>query len=175
MFAEGASLKTSQGLFVFGGANGITIFNSNDVNNNSIPPNVFLTDLKLFNKSIVAGDNSILEKPIYDTKEISLAHDQNNITIEFTALHFSNPGKNTALYRLENFESLWRDAGSQHSAFYPNLSPGEYLFRVKAANNNGVWNEEGASLIIIIKSPWYQTWWAYVLYLLGFVSGYSVA
>ena len=64
------------------------------------------------------------------------------------------------LYKLENFENVWRDAGSQHSAFYPNLPPGEYLFRVKAANNNGVWNEEGASLKIIIKSPWWKTWWA---------------
>ena len=169
LFAEGASLKTSQGLFIFGGANGITIFSSNDVNNNSIPPKVFLTDLKLFNKSIIPGDNSILEKPIYETKEIILAYDQNNISIEFTALHYSNPNKNITLYRLENFENVWRDAGSQHSAFYPNLSPGEYLFRVKAANNNGVWNEQGASLIIIIKSPWYQTWWAYSLYIIGFI------
>jgi serine phosphatase RsbU (regulator of sigma subunit)/ligand-binding sensor domain-containing protein len=170
LFAEGSSLKTSDGHFIFGGANGITIFSSNDVNNNSIPPKVFLTDLKLFNKSIIPGDNSILKKPIYETKEIILAHDQNNISIEFTALHFSNPGKNITLFKLENFENVWRDAGSQHSAFYPNLSPGEYLFRVKAANNNGVWNEEGASLKIIIKSPWWQTWWAYALYLLGFVS-----
>ena len=169
LFAESASLKTSQGLFIFGGANGITIFSSNDVNNNSIPPKVFLTDLKLINKSIVPGDNSILEKPIYETKEIFLAHDQNNITIEFTALHFSNPSKNKMLYKLENFENVWRDAGSQHSAFYPNLSPGEYFFRVKAANNNGVWNEEGTLLKIIVKSPWYKTLWAYSLYLVGFV------
>ena len=169
LFAESASLKTSQGLFIFGGANGITIFSSNDVNNNSIPPKVFLTDLKLFNTSIVPDDNSILEKPIYETKEIFLAHDQNNITIEFTALHFSNPSKNKTLYKLENFENVWRDAGSQHSAFYPNLPPGEYLFRVKAANNNGVWNETGVSLKIIIKSPWWQTWWAYSFYFIGLV------
>ena len=169
LFAEGAYLKTSQGLFIFGGANGITIFSSNDVNNNSIPPKVFLTDLKLFNKSVIPGKKSILEKPVYETKEIVLAHYQNNISIEFTTLHFSNPSKNKTLYKLENFENIWRDAGSQHSAFYPNLPPGEYLFRVKAANNNGVWNETGASLKIIIKSPWWQTWWAYSLYMVGFV------
>jgi serine phosphatase RsbU (regulator of sigma subunit)/ligand-binding sensor domain-containing protein len=170
LFAEGACLKTLQGLFIFGGANGVTVFSSNDVNNNSIPPKVFLTDLKLFNKSVIPGDNSILKKPIYDTEEIILAHDENNISLEFTALHYSNPNKNITLYRLENFENVWRDAGSQHSAFYPNLPPGEYLFQVRAANNNGVWNEEGASLKIIIKSPWWQTWWAYAIYLLGFVS-----
>ena len=169
LFAEGAALKTSQGFFIFGGANGITIFSSNDVNNNSIPPKVFLTDLKLFNKSIIPSDNSILEKPIYDTKKITLAHDQNNISLEFTALHYSNPNKNITLYRLENFENVWRDAGSQHSAFYPNLPPGEYLFRVTAANNNGVWNETGASLRIIINSPWWQTLWAYIIYFFAFV------
>ena len=161
LFADGAYLKTSDGYYIFGGANGITVFNSDDLKNNSSPPKVFLTDLKLFNKSIVPGKESILEKPIYETKEIILAHDQNNISIEFTALHFSNPGKNKTQYKLENFENVWRDAGSQQSAFYPNLSPGEYLFRVKAANNNGVWNETGTSLKIIIKSPWWQTWWAY--------------
>jgi len=170
LFAEGSSLKTSDGHFIFGGANGFTVFSSNDVNNNSSPPKVFLTDLKLFNKSIIPGVNSILEKPIYETKEIILAHDQNNISLEFTALHYSNPTKNITLYRLENFETDWRDAGSQHSVFYPNLSPGEYLFQVKAANNNGVWNETGASLKITIKAPWWQTWWASLLYIIGFVS-----
>jgi serine phosphatase RsbU (regulator of sigma subunit)/ligand-binding sensor domain-containing protein len=171
LFAEGACLKTSQGLFIFGGANGISVFGSNDVNNNSIPPKVFLTDLKLFNNSIIPGDNSILEKPIYETKEIILAHDQNNISLEFTALHYSNPSKNKTLYRLKNFENVWRDAGSQHSAFYPNLPPGEYLFQVKAANNNGVWNEEGVSLKIIIKPPWWKTTWAYASYFVLFLAG----
>ncbi|MFZ1292111.1 MAG: two-component regulator propeller domain-containing protein [Melioribacteraceae bacterium] len=168
LFAESAYLKTSKGLFIFGGANGITVFNSNDVNNNSIPPKVFLTDLKLFNKSVIPSKNSILEKPIYETKEITFSYEQNNISLEFITLHYSNPYKNKTLYKLENFENVWRDAGSQHSAFYPNLSPGEYLFQVKAANNNGVWNEEGASLKIIIKSPWWQTTFAYIGYFFMF-------
>lgn len=168
LFADFSYLKTSGGYYIFGGANGITVFNSKDLKNNSSPPKVFLTELKLFNESIVPGKGSILEKPINETKEIILAHDQNNISIEFTAIHFSNPSKNKTLYKLENFENAWRDAGSQHSAFYPNLPPGEYLFRVRAANNNGVWNENGASLRIIIKSPWWLTWWAYSLYAIGF-------
>lgn len=169
LFADFSYLKTTGGYYIFGGANGITVFKSDDLKNNFSPPKVFLTDLKLFNKSVVPGKESILEKPIYETKEIILAHDQNNISIEFTALHFSNPGKNKTLYKLENFENVWRDAGSQQSAFYPNLSSGEYLFRVKAANNNGVWNETGASLKIIIKSPWWQTLWAYSFYFIGLV------
>lgn len=170
LFADFSYLKTMGGYYIFGGSNGITVFNSNVLKNNSNPPKVFLTDLKLFNKSIVPGTESILEKPIYETKEIILAHNQNNISIEFTALHFSNPGKNRTQYKLENFENVWRDAGSQQAAFYPNLPPGEYLFRVKAANNNGVWNETGVALRIIIKSPWWQTWWAYSLYLVALLT-----
>jgi serine phosphatase RsbU (regulator of sigma subunit)/ligand-binding sensor domain-containing protein len=164
LFSDGSYFKSSQGYYFFGGANGITIFTSNDINSNSIPPKVFLTDFKLFNKSIIPGSESILKKPIYESKEIVLAHDQNNISIEFTTLHYSNPKKNKTLYKLDNYENIWRDAGNQLSAFYPNLPPGEYVFRVKAANNNGIWDEQGATLKIIVTSPWWQTWWAYSFY-----------
>lgn len=164
LFADGSCLKTSQGLFIFGGSNGITLFRGNDINKNTIPPKVFLSDLKLFNKSVIPGDNSILEKPIYETKEIVMEYDQNNISLEFIVIHYSNPNKNNAAYKLENYENEWREVGNQHSAFYPNLPPGKYVFRVKAANNNGVWNEEGASLRIIIYPPWWKTTTAYVGY-----------
>ncbi len=168
LFADGSYLKTSRGQFIFGGSNGITVFNSNDVNTNSTPPKVFLTDLKLFNKSVIPGDQSILKNAIYESKEIMLAHDQNNISIEFAAIHYSNPSKNNCAYNLENYDNEWREVGTQHTASYPMLPPGEYVFRVKAANNNGVWNEEGASLRIIINPPWWNTFWAYGLYLLIF-------
>ncbi len=166
LFADGAYLKTSHGLYIFGGSNGITIFNDKDVANNSIPPLMFLTDLKLFNKSVMSGENSILKNPIYDTKEITLPYDQKNISIEFMALHYSNPLKNKCAYKLENYDNEWRDAGNQHIATYPMLPPGEYIFRVKAANNNGVWNEQGVSLRIIISPPWWKTIWAYIVYFL---------
>jgi signal transduction histidine kinase/ligand-binding sensor domain-containing protein len=168
LFADGAYLKTSRGQFIFGGSNGITIFNANDVNTNSTPPKVFLTDLKLFNKSVVPGEQSILKKAIYETREITLAHDQNNISIEFAAIHYSNPSKNKSSFKLENYDEEWREAGTQRTASYPMLPPGEYIFRVKAANNNGVWNEEGATLRIIINPPWWNTFWAYGLYLILF-------
>ena len=129
LFSDGAYLKTSRGLFIFGGANGITVFKANDVNNYSLPPRVFLTDLKLFNKSIIPGDRSVLKNPIDETYQVILAHDQNNISLEFTAIHYSNPNKNKTLYRLENFENVWRDAGSQHSAFYRNLPPVNICFK----------------------------------------------
>ena len=171
LFADGSYLKTSDGHFIFGGSNGITVFNGNDITTNSQPPRVLLTDLKLFDKSVIPGNQTVLKNPIYDTKEILLAHDQNNISIDFMALHYSNPSKNQCAYKLENYDNDWREVGNQHEASYPKLPPGNYVFHVKAANNNGVWNEEGASLKITINPPWWNTYWAYSLYLLLFALG----
>ncbi|TDQ17034.1 two component regulator with propeller domain [Algoriphagus boseongensis] len=170
-FADRSYLKTSDGKFLFGGSNGITVFDPESVRKDSKPPIVFLTDFKLFNKSLVVGENSLLSKPIYETESIALAHDQNNISIEFTALHFSNPAKNRFAYKLEKFDNDWREISSLQSAYYPNLPPGEYIFRVKAANNNGVWNEEGATLAILVREPWWNTIWAYSLYGVLFLAG----
>ena len=164
LFSDGSFLKTSTGLFVFGGSNGITIFNPDASIQTSVPPKVFLTDLKLFNRSILPGKNSILKKPIYETEHLTLPHNKNNISIDFIAIHYSDPAKNRYSYKLENYDNEWRNAGDQHEAFYPNLPPGEYTFRVKAANNNGVWNEKGATLKITVNPPWWRTTWAYILY-----------
>lgn len=166
LFADGAYLKTSGGLFVFGGSNGITLFRPEDIHSHSLPPSVFLTDLKLFNKSVLPGENSLLSKPIYDTREITLSHNQNTLTIEFMAIHFSNPSKNKSAYILENYDTEWREVGNQRFAFYSMLPPGEYVFRVKAANNNEVWTAEGVSLIININPPWWRTTWAYISYVI---------
>jgi signal transduction histidine kinase/ligand-binding sensor domain-containing protein len=169
-FADASFLKTSTGLFAFGGSNGITIFNPDDVTKKSIPPRVFLTDLKLFNKSIIPGEKSILKKPINETERVTLAHDQNNISLDFLAIHYSNPAKNRYSYKLENYDNDWHDAGDLHEVFYPNLPPGNYTFRVKAANDKGVWNEEGATLKIIINQPWWKTNWAYGVYTVLFIA-----
>ena len=164
LFADGSFLKTSNGLFLFGGSNGITIFNPDEVNKNSIPPKVFLTDLKLFDRSVIPGERSILKKPIDETDQITLAHNQNNLSIEFIAIHYSNPSANKYAYKLENYDNEWRDVGNQHVAFYPNLPPGEYTFKVKAANDKGVWSETGSTLKIIVNAPWWKTIWAYIIY-----------
>ena len=166
LFSDGSQLKTTGGLFVFGGSNGITVFNPDDVSKKSIPPKVFLTDLKLFNTSIIPGENSVLKKPVYETDTITLSYDQNNLSLEFLALHFSNPSLNRYSYRLEGYDNEWRDVGNQRVAFYPNLPPGEYTFHVKAANDKGVWNAKGATILIIVNKPWWKTTWAYIVYAL---------
>jgi len=171
LFADGAALKTSKGLFIFGGSNGITLFNPDLITESTIPPKVFFTDFKLFDQSIIPGENSILKKPIQETNEIILKSTENTISLEFTAIHYSNPAKNRSVYRLEGYDSEWRDAGNQQLAFYSKLPAGQYTFRVKAANNNGVWNEEGASIKINILPPWWKTTWAYIMYFILLIGG----
>lgn len=166
LFADGSFLKTSKGLFAFGGSNGITIFNPDEINKNSLPPKVFLTELKVLNRTVVPGSSSVLKKPVYESEQVTLPYNSNNISIEFTALHYSNPAKNTISYKLENYDNEWRDAGSQHAVFYQNLPSGEYVFRVRAANDKGVWNQQGAALKIIIKLPWWESKLAWVVYIL---------
>jgi serine phosphatase RsbU (regulator of sigma subunit) len=169
-FANGSALKTSKGLFVFGGSNGITVFDPKEIQNNLIPPKVVITDFKLFNKSVLPGKNSPLEKPIYETKNLTLNYDENDIEFDYFASNYVDPQKNQYAYKLENYEDEWRYVGNQRSAIYPNLPPGNYTFHLKASNNNEVWNEEGVALNIIILPPWWQSWWAYILYFFGFVS-----
>lgn len=168
LFADGSYLTTRTGLFIFGGSNGITSFKPQEVRSNSIPPKVFLSGLKIFNEQVKPSRDGILKEPIYKAKYIKLPYYQNTLTIEFAAIHYSNPGKNRTAYILENYDAQWNEVGNQQFAYYSKLPPGDYIFKVKAANNNGVWNEEGASIKIIITPPWWRTFPAYVGYFLIF-------
>lgn len=164
LFADVSYLQTDSGTIFFGGSNGLTYFNPRDFGVGYTEPKVYLTDLKLFGKSLKPGRNEILKRPIFETQKVVLEHYQNNLAISFIAIHYSNPNKNKYAYILENYDNGWREGTNQRQAYYPNLPPGTYTFRVKAASDKGVWNEEGAVLTIIVKSPWWQTWWAYTLY-----------
>ena len=169
LFADGSYLKTSQGLFVFGGSNGINIFDPHDITENSIPPKLYITDFKAGNESLEFEDASDLSKT-----EIELVYDQNNISINYLGIQYDNPSKNKFAYKMENFDSEWRHVGNQRSAYYYNLPPGKYTFNVKAANSSGVWNKENASISFSISPPWWMTWWAYAIYVIGFVLSIAV-
>jgi len=173
-FADGSQLKTSTGLFVFGGSNGITVFDPKEIQNNLTPPKVSITDFKIFNNSVIPGESSILKKPIYETDNIILNYNENDIELNYFAAHFVNPQKNQYAFKLENYEDDWRYVGNQRSAIYPNLPPGDYVFHLKASNNNEVWNEKGISLSINILPPWWRTIWAYIGYSLLFAMGVFV-
>ncbi|MCB0284860.1 MAG: hypothetical protein KDF60_19935, partial [Calditrichaeota bacterium] len=175
LFADGAALKTRNGDFLFGGSGGFTMFRPEGINESKVPPSVFLTELKLSDKTILPGAKSPLKKSIYDAKKINLEHDQNDITIEYMGIHFVKSFGTHYAYILENYEESWHKVGDSRKAIYPNLPPGDYTFKVKAANYNNVWNEHSANLRIKINPPLWATWWAYSIYVIfafGFL--YSV-
>lgn len=167
-FVQRAGFRSNTGEIYFGGINGINAINPTGISHNRNIPKVILTDFQLFNKSItVDSKNSPLTRSIAYTKEINLNYDQSVITFEFTALGYTVPEKNEYAYMLENFDTTWNYVGKQRKATYTNLDPGTYTFRVKASNNNGVWNEKGTAIKIIIRPPYWATWWFRIMALVA--------
>ncbi|MCG8310284.1 MAG: response regulator [Cytophagales bacterium] len=168
-FNEGSSLKHSNGTIFIGGVNGLLSFDPNSIRDNPITPEVLLTELKLFNKPVNPNDKSkLLTKHISETDQITFSHSQNIFTIEFIAINYSQPGENQYAYMLEGLETEWNYVGDKRFATYTNLSAGNYTFKVKAANNDGIWSEKMVSLNIVKIPPFWQTTWAYIIYsLLG--------
>jgi len=171
-FNTGAYYRSKKGEMFFGGINGLNYFYPNAIKDNPHKPDIVLTNLKIHDQYIsIRNENSPLQKTISETDEIILSHDDDVITFEFAALDYSAPEKNQYAYKLENFNQDWIYSGSVRTATYTNLPPGEYIFRVKGTNNDGIWNETGIALKLIITPPWWSTWWAYILYGLLFLSG----
>ena len=158
-FNRWASYKLSTGELLFGGTNGFNLFHPDSIKSNTYRPPVCITGFRVFNKPVPIGSNELLKENILTTEEITLSYLQNVFSFDFTALNYRQPEKNQYRYKMEGFQDNWIDAGYERKASYTNLSPGEYTFRVLASNNDGVWNEEGASIRIIITPPFWQTWW----------------
>lgn len=155
-----SGFRSPTGEIYFGGVNGFNTFDPESVAENKNIPPVVITGFELFNKPVIAGAaNSPLKQSITDTRSITLNYKQSIFAFEFSALDYTVPEDNDYAYMLEGFEKDWNYVGSQHRASYTNLNPGEYTFRVKAANNDGVWNEKGTSIHIIITPPFWLTWW----------------
>jgi len=163
-FNVGACLKSSSGMLYFGGISGIVSFYPEEIKDNSYIPPVAVTDFKVF-------DKPFLNKLDFNDGEIiELSYSDNFFSFEFTALDFTNSEKNEYAYFLEGFDNDWNYISSRHFASYTNVDPGEYIFKVKGSNNDGVWNEQGASIKVIIAPPFYRTWWAYTLYGIIFIT-----
>jgi len=159
-FKLNAGLRSRSGEIYFGGVNGFNRVNPQFIPENKSIPKVIITGFELFNKSVVAGvANSPLKQSVSDTRSIELNHQQSIFTFEFSALNYTVPEDNSYAYMLEGFETDWNYVGNQHRATYTNLNPGAYTFKVKAANNDGVWNEQGTAVKIIILPPFWLTWW----------------
>ena len=171
-FFPGAYYKSSEDEFFFGGKNGLNSFNPNAIKDNAYRPPVLITDFKLFNQEVaIGGKGSPLQKQVSQTGELVLSHDQNVMSFGFVGMNYIRPEKNQYAYKLEGFEKNWNYVGNKREATYTNLDPGEYEFRVMASNNDGIWNEQGASLKILVLAPWWKTKLAYAAYFLLLVLG----
>jgi signal transduction histidine kinase/ligand-binding sensor domain-containing protein/CheY-like chemotaxis protein len=155
------SCKTPSGEIVFGSAYGATVFDPERVSKsqNTFKPPVVLTNLLLFNRTVLPGANSVLVQPIWATSAVTLNHKQSIFTIEFAALSYAAPERNRYRYKLDNLEKDWNEVDSKRRlATYTSLPPGKYVFRVQASNNDLVWNQEGTALKITVLPPWWASW-----------------
>ncbi|TAK65757.1 MAG: hybrid sensor histidine kinase/response regulator, partial [Bacteroidetes bacterium] len=164
-FNRERNFQAVDGKIYLEGTGGMNVFYPEEIIENPHAPNLVFTDFKLHGRSVSwLEPGSPLKQSITETKEIVLPYEQNILSIEFAALDFSNPRNNEYSYRLEGYSDEWTTPSKDHSATFTNLSPGSYTLRVRGSNNDGIWNETGISLSIIIMPPWYRTWWAYIGY-----------
>jgi signal transduction histidine kinase/ligand-binding sensor domain-containing protein/CheY-like chemotaxis protein len=174
-FNQTAFFQSKRGEMFFGGINGLNAFYPEQITDNPYRPPVLLTDFQLFNKSVPIGENAILQKPIWATEKITLRYDQYVLSFEFAALSYAAPEENRYRYKLEGLENNWNEVDAKRRfATYTSLSPGDYLFRVQGSNDDGVWNEEGASIKITVTPPWWQTGWfrgMAALLVIGLITG----
>jgi signal transduction histidine kinase/ligand-binding sensor domain-containing protein len=147
--------------------NSIAVFNPAKLDGNPYLPMVHIEKVSFSNPA--SKSDSIKSRFAYQLSQIELPWNQNRISFNYIALHFANPAQNRYAYRLDGYDSGWVQAGTQRSVTYTNLSPGTYTFHVKAANSDGIWDEKGATILVIIKPPWWQTWWAWALWIILFV------
>ncbi len=150
-FNGGSYYKSGSGEMFFGGINGFNAFYPDSIKDNPYVPPIIVTGIKKFDE-LVSVDVS-------EGDEIELSYKDKYLTFEFVALDYTNPRKNQYAYRMEGFDEDWIAAGTRRFATYTNLDPGEYIFRVKGSNSDGVWNEEGVSVVIAIAPPFWSTWW----------------
>ncbi|MEL7148647.1 MAG: two-component regulator propeller domain-containing protein, partial [Bacteroidota bacterium] len=165
-FIRNACLKTSEGLMLFGGINGFNVFDPDEIKNNTYQPPVYFTDFKLSNVSLDPQPESPLTTDISIAKDIYLSHDQNDFSIEFSLISFSQSRRNTFAYQLENYDKSWREIGNRRSAHYTHIPPGDYVFKVKATNGDGIWSNKIASVNVHIARAWYHSYLAYAVYVL---------
>ncbi len=148
-----AFIKSKSGDIYWGGTNGIYRFYPEVKQTNPYIPTIQLTDFKLFNNSVK------LDSAISEIKIIRLNYDENYFAFSFAALDFTNPKQNQYAYKLAGFDNDWVHVGNKQEANYTHVPPGEYTLQVIGSNNEDVWNQQGASVKIIIATPYWATWW----------------
>ena len=170
-FNIGAAYKARNGDLIFGGIEGFSRFNPNNVSPNTFLPPVVLTNFLISNKPVtIGGKKPTIEKSILKAETVRLDYKQNIISLLYAGLNYRIPERNQYAYMLEGFDKDWHYVKNERKATYTNLDAGNYVFRVKASNNEGIWNEDSRSINIIVEPPPWKTWWAYTLYFLAIAS-----
>lgn len=170
-FNLGATFKNSKGELLFGSLNGVCRFVPYYVKQNKNIPPVYITDIKVYNKSLNPEGIDTIVRSFSEIDTLRLNHFQNFISFKFAALNFSHAFNNQYAYKLEPVEKDWIQAGNTQSASYTNLKPGTYCFKVKGSNNDGIWNPTERSITIIIDPPFWKTKWFSGIVIIILLSG----
>lgn len=171
-FEANSYLKTSDGEMFFGGIRGFNSFYPNNIKINPYVPPVYLTDFQLFNKTIHPNDkNSPLKADISFTNKITLNYKQSSVSFGFAALNYIIARNNQYTYKMDGVDDDWVQAGLERKANYTRLDPGTYTFRVRGSNNDGIWNNKGVTLTLVITPPFWITWWFRTLIVLLIITG----
>jgi signal transduction histidine kinase/ligand-binding sensor domain-containing protein/DNA-binding response OmpR family regulator len=168
-FNPRVAARSPDGIMYFGGSNGFNIFHPDSIRDNRHIPPVVFTDFRVFNKSIQPGTGAPFKECISEVEKITLTHHQDVFSFEFAALDYCCPQKNKYAYQMEGVDPDWvYTNASRRYANYTRLTAGDYIFRVRGSNNDGLWNEKGRQIKITILPPWWQTIWAYLIYMCVF-------
>lgn len=171
------SIISSDSLLLFGGTNGITYFNPDDINVDNYTPPIVFTSLKVNFKEIMPGEdfnnNIPLNENVNSAKEIRLKYNHNVFSITFASLDYKINKKVQYAYKIEGINKEWIDLGNQNTVNFTGLAPGKYELMVKATNSDGVWNPNIKSLAIIITPPWWRTTWFFFI-LLVTIFGFAI-
>ena len=165
-FNWNSAYKDSTGRMYFGSVKGMISFIPEKFTINSITPAVYITGIQLYDKEMVInGKKSPLKKSITYTEKISLKYDQSTLSIDFAALSYTSPETNEYAYKMEGLDNAWTPLKTYRKAYFTELPPGPYTFKVKAANSSGIWNKEETSLQIVVLPPFWKSKLAYLVYL----------
>lgn len=160
----GACYKDKEGFLYFGGPDGFNRFHPDKIQLNRSIPEVYISQIKLFNKCIEANvsyhDKVYFKKPAFLLDTLELDYEDHSLTLEFVCTNYISRSHNQFAYRLSGFHTSWDTVdASKRYATYTNLQPGKYIFQVRASNNDGIWNVKGKKLVIIVHPPWWMAWW----------------
>ena len=165
-FSEAASLYTSWGNLMYGTSEGIFLFKPDSLRKSTYVPPLVFSKLLISNEDVTPGENSVLQRSLDDTRRLKLSHKENIFTIQFAALDYTDPSEIQYAYILEGFEKSWNYVGKQRMATYTNLPKGDYVFKVRSTNAEGVWTENTRLLDIEVLPSFWETPFAYFLYVL---------